>query len=125
MLDFTSALYLGLHHPSWSLPPWQALTLGKPAALENPPGIRHIERELAALTGCDDALLASSTLHAFVDLFAMLVRRGTAIVLDRTSYPIAHWAARQAAVSGSGVIVVSDHGVEEMRRAVCRCPAAF
>jgi 8-amino-7-oxononanoate synthase len=124
MLDFTSALYLGLQHPSWSLPSWQALTLGKPAALAEPPGIGNIERELAALTGCDAALLASSTLHAFVDLFAMLARSGTAIVLNRHSYPIAHWAARQAAVSGSAVIVVAGHGVEDMRQAVCRRPAA-
>ena len=128
MLDFTSSLYLGLRHPSWSLPPWQALTLGKPAALESPPGMRRLERELAALTGCDDVLLASSTLHAFVDLFATLAARDTAIVLDRSSYPVAHWAARLAAVSGSPVIVLGGHGpeemTEEMKRALCRSPAA-
>jgi 8-amino-7-oxononanoate synthase len=124
MLDFTSSLYLGLQHPSWSLPPWQALTLGKPAALESPPGMRRLEQELAALTGCDDVLLASSTLHAFVDLFAMLAGRDTAIVLDRNSYPVAHWAARQAAVSGSRVIVLGGQGPEEVKRALCGSPAA-
>ena len=32
MLDFTSALYLGLRHGSGSLRPWSALTTGVPAA---------------------------------------------------------------------------------------------
>jgi 8-amino-7-oxononanoate synthase len=94
MLDFTSALYLGLEHPSRSLPGWRSLTLGKPAALEDPPGSRAVERELAALTGCDDVLLATSTLHAFFDLFAVLGGRETAVFVDRNSYPISRWAAQ-------------------------------
>ncbi len=31
-MDFTSALYLGLRHASATLPGWEALTLGRPAA---------------------------------------------------------------------------------------------
>ena len=35
--DFTSALYLGMHHPSRSLRGWDRLTTGVPAALGEPP----------------------------------------------------------------------------------------
>ena len=41
VLDFTSALYLGLRHPSSSLRPWSGLTTGKPAVLEPPRGRRR------------------------------------------------------------------------------------
>ena len=69
MLDFTSALYLGLGHPSASLAPWRALTLGRPAALEEPPGGRGLARDLALLMGGEAGLLYPSTLHLFRDLF--------------------------------------------------------
>jgi 8-amino-7-oxononanoate synthase len=94
--DFTSSLYLGLDHASGDLPGWRSLTLGKPAAFHDPPGSAHVERELAALTGCEAAVLAPSTLHLFVDLFAMLARPGYRILLDRRSYPVARLAARLA-----------------------------
>ena len=63
MLDFTSALYLGFEHASWTLTAWDRLTLGKPAALEEIAGAPPVQRELAALTGCERVLLGSSTLH--------------------------------------------------------------
>jgi len=37
MIDFTSSLYLGLSHPNASREAWDALTLAKPASLEEPP----------------------------------------------------------------------------------------
>ena len=37
MLDFTSALYLGLQHPSRALKSWEQFTMGKPNALQTPP----------------------------------------------------------------------------------------
>ena len=54
---------------------WDRLTLGKPAALESPPGAREVEGELAALTGCERAVLAPSTLHLFWDLFGILAKQ--------------------------------------------------
>jgi 8-amino-7-oxononanoate synthase len=117
MLDFTSALYLGLQHPSRSLPEWASLTLGKPAALEDPPGARKLERELAALTGCDDALLASSTLHAFFDLFAMLAWPGTAVFIDRSSYPVSRWA-QQISGAGSTKTFFRSHDADALRQAL-------
>lgn len=118
MLDFTSALYLGLQHPSRSLPAWTSLTLGKPAALEDPPGAGAVERELAALTGCEDVLLASSTLHAFFDLFAMLSRPGTAVFIDQSSYPVSRWAAQQISGMGSRRTFFRSHDADELRQAL-------
>src|SRR6266516_1923308 len=116
MLDFTSALYLGLQHPSRSLPAWTSLTLGKPAALEDPPGAGALERELAALTGCGDVMLASSTLHAFFDLFAMLVRPEAAVFIDQSSYPVSRWAAQQILGVGSSRIFFRSHDADELRQ---------
>jgi 8-amino-7-oxononanoate synthase len=118
MLDFTSALYLGLQHPSRSLPAWTSLTLGKPSALEEPPGAEAVERELAALTGCDDVMLASSTLHAFFDLFALLAGPRTAVFIDQSSYPISRWAAQHA--TGGARVVFRSHDAEELRWALSR-----
>ena len=55
MLDFTSALYLGLRHPSASLAPWSALSLGQPAALQEAPAATALAARLARLQGCDAA----------------------------------------------------------------------
>jgi 8-amino-7-oxononanoate synthase len=86
VLNFTSALYLGLRHPSWSLRPWAQLTTGAPAALAPPPGARMVADMLAALQGCERAALAPSTLHLFWDLFGM--------VGSRPSVPV-NWVRQQ------------------------------
>ena len=122
MLDFTSALYLGMQHPSWTLPAWRALTLGKPALLEDPPGADELEGKLAALTGCDAALLASSTLHAFFDLFAILAGPGTAVFIDRSSYPISWWAAQHMAGRGNEVTFFAPRDVCALHAALRRNP---
>ena len=54
MLDFTSALYLGLRHPSSGRSaPGTALTLGRPAALGEPPGAAASRRSSRGLQGCE------------------------------------------------------------------------
>lgn len=100
MPDFTSALYLGLTHPSASLPPWRTLTLGRPAALEEQAGGRVLSRELAQLIGGEAGLLYPSTLHLFRDLFQVAAGKGTIILFDSASYPIARWGAERAALGG-------------------------
>jgi 8-amino-7-oxononanoate synthase len=95
--DFTSSLYLGLEHAWEGLRAWPRLTLGKPAALEEAPGSGGVERELAALVGCERVLLSTSTLHAFHDVAAMFMERGTRIVLEESVYPVARLAAGCAA----------------------------
>jgi 8-amino-7-oxononanoate synthase len=118
MLDFTSALYLGFEHASWSLPGWERLTLGKPAALEEIPGSRQAQRELAALTGCERVALGASTLHLFCDLFAMLAGPDVAIWVDEAAYPIARWGTDRAAASGVPVRVFGRHDAAALRRAM-------
>ena len=59
MLDFTSALYLGLRHPSGSLGDWESLTLGRPSALREPPDAEAVAADLARLQGCEAGALAT------------------------------------------------------------------
>jgi 8-amino-7-oxononanoate synthase len=118
MLDFASALYLGLKHPSQNLRAWQQLTLGKPAALDQLPRTLDVERKLAALVGCDRALLAPSTLHIFCDLFPILARPGTVILLDGSSYPIARWGVERTAALGVPVRVLPKFDPHRIGRAV-------
>lgn len=103
MIDFTSSLYLGFRHPSRSLPRWENLTTGKPAALDTPRLSSAIAESLARLQGCESATLLPSTLHLYFDLFETLRRDGIALYLDRGAYPIARWAAERMA--GLGVPV--------------------
>ena len=86
-----------MDHSSVSLPAWPRLTLGKPAALEAPPGSREVERELAVVVGCERVLLSVSTLHVFSDLLAMFAGLGARILLEEGAYPIARMAAGYSA----------------------------
>ena len=109
VLDFTSALYLGLRHSSRSLEPWDQLTLGRPAAMEAPPGAAELAGDLAALMGCRRAILAPSTLHLFWDLFGMLADSGVGVFLDACVYPIARWGVERAQARGAPVQLVPRH----------------
>jgi 8-amino-7-oxononanoate synthase len=122
VLDFTSSLYLGFDHASQSLPGWTRLTLGKPAALEELEGTPEIEKDLAALTGCEAAALGTSTLHLFWDLFGMLAKPGSNIFLDQGSYPIARWGVERAVVAGAAVGSFSRSDVDALRSAMRRSP---
>ena len=115
MLDFTSALYLGLCHPSEALRPWGGLTTGRPAALGEPPDARAVAADLAALQGCERAVLAPSTLHLFWDLFGMLGRRA-AIYLDAGAYAVARWGAERAAGRGAPVRLFGHHDPVDLER---------
>lgn len=124
MLDFTSALYLGLRHPSASLPPWDALTLGRPAALMDPPAAEMVAGELARLHGSEAATLLPSTLHLFWDLFRMLARKGTVILCDAELYPIARWGVERAAALGTPVHSFAHHDGAALARIVDRLARA-
>lgn len=105
MIDFASALYLGMRHPSRSLRPWQTLTTGTPAALGTPEVHRRVARELARLQGCRRAVLAHSTLHLIWDLFGMWSRSETVLLVDAGVYPITRWGRRS--LTGKRVLDVS------------------
>ncbi len=116
MLDFTSSLYLGLRHPSGMLRPWAGITTGRPAVLAEPPGTESVAFELAALQGCERAILAPSTLHLFWDLCGMLDRRRTTIYLDAGAYPTARWGVERAAGRGVPVRTFAHHDPADLRR---------
>src|SRR5262245_11073667 len=97
MTDFASSLYLGMQHASSTLGHWPALTLGRPAALAEPPGADEVAAHLARLQGAQAATLLPSTLHLFWDLLRLLGRGARAVLLlDSGAYPILHWAAEGA-----------------------------
>lgn len=118
MLDFTSALYLGLRHPSGSLRPWSRLTLGVPAVLVSPPDAEAVAQEVAALQGCERGLLGPSTFHLFWDVFGMFSRRPVTVLVDAGAYPIARWGVERAAGRGVPVREFAHHDVEALRRAL-------
>ncbi len=115
MLDFTSALYLGLRHPSWSLRPWSQFTTGVPSALASTPDARVVAQRLAKLQECERGVLGTSTLHLFWDLFGMLARYRVTIYVDKGVYPIARWGVERAAGRGVPVRDFPHHDAEALR----------
>jgi 8-amino-7-oxononanoate synthase len=115
MLDFTSALYLGMSHPSSSLRPWSQLTIGAPAALAPPPGAEQVAHRIAHLQGCERGALGASSLHLFWDLFGMLARRPVTIFFDAGLYPIGRWGVERAAARGASVHRFGHHDVKGLR----------
>lgn len=120
MLDFTSALYLGLQHSSRSLRPWKQLSLGAPAALAPVPGAASVARKLAALQGCERAVLAPSTLHLFWDLLGIWAARGITVYLDDGAYPIARWGVDRARSLGARVRRVRHYDPGDLARQLAR-----
>lgn len=119
MPDFTSALYLGMHHTRDELEPWPGFTSGRPAALAEDPAARAVARSLAALQGVEAAVLAPSTLHVAWDLFGVLERlQPIALFLDAGSYPIVGWGAEPAARRGTPVHRFAHHRPAALRRTI-------
>lgn len=119
--DFRSALYLGLRHGAPAgRTCWPALTLGMPAALQEPPGALALARELARWQGCEAATLLPSTLHLYRDVFALLAQGGIvarpALLIDAAAYPIARWGAEWAALRGVPVRRFRHGDVRQLER---------
>jgi 8-amino-7-oxononanoate synthase len=123
MLDFTSALYLGLRHGSRSLAPWRELTTGVPAALRAAPETAAVVRRLAALQGCESTTVAPSTLHALCDLLGQLGDERRPIHMDAGTYAIGRLGAEIAAGRGASVTVFPRHDAAALRRSLRRVPA--
>lgn len=124
MLDFSSSLYLGLRHGSRSLEPWEALTLGRPAALEEPGETAATARELAALVGCAAGVLLPSTFHLFWDLLGVLCRQANEIYMDAATYPIARWGAEHWAGRGVPLVAFRRHDARHLAHLLARRRAA-
>ena len=119
-IDFTSALYLGLRHPSWTLTPWSQLTTGAPAALRESPAAANVAAKLASLMGSERAVLGPSTLHVFWDLFHDLAGRDSVIYVDGGLYPIARWGVERAAARGIPVEYFAHYEPDALRRRIVR-----
>ena len=122
MLDFTSALYLGLQHPSRSLRSWRQFTTGAPAALVAPAEARQIAQALAGLMGCEAATLAASTLHLAWDLFGLLAQKPITIFMDKGAYPITRWGVQRASMRGAAVRVFRHHDAAALGRELAAAP---
>ena len=123
MLDFASSLYLGLRHASHCLEPWDALTLGRPAALHEPvesAPAAAAAQELAALVGCAAGTLLPSTFHLFWDLLGVLRREPIEIFMDAATYPIARWGAEHWAGQGVPLRPFPRHDAQALARLLAR-----
>jgi 8-amino-7-oxononanoate synthase len=115
-IDFTSSLYLGMRHPSGVLTPFRQLTIGVPAAVRSPAQAEELGGSLARLMGCSAGILGTSTLHVFWDLFCVLCRPQSAILIVGEIYPIALWGIERAAAFGVPVARVGVHDPERVLR---------
>ena len=120
MIDFTSALYLGLGHASGDLRPWVRLTTGTPAALRPTPGSAEVGRAVAELQGLEAGMTMRSTLHAFWDLLRILTRDDYAVHVDGAAYPIGIWGAWCARASGARVTHFHHYDTDALRRGMNR-----
>jgi 8-amino-7-oxononanoate synthase len=120
MLDFTSSLYLGLRHECRSLEPWAALTLGRPAALQEPGEAVAAAQALASLAGCAAGTLLPSTFHLFWDLLGVLSREPIEIYMDAATYPIARWSAEHWAGKGVPLWPFPRHDATQLGRLLGR-----
>jgi 8-amino-7-oxononanoate synthase len=123
-VDFTSALYLGLRHPSRSLRPWTQFTTGTPAALWEPDRARTVARQLGRLQGCEYATLGPSTLHLFWDFFGVLPKGRTVIYVDAGAYPVAKWGVDRAVARGVPVKGFAHHDPHALERLLRQDPLA-
>ncbi|KQQ90785.1 aminotransferase class I/II-fold pyridoxal phosphate-dependent enzyme [Arthrobacter sp. Leaf137] len=98
--DFTSALFLGQHHPSASLAPWREFTTGVPAALRELPAAAELASAVAAGQQAGAGLVARSALHGMMDVLQSLPRPGDLLLVDEDAYPLTHWACRAAVPRG-------------------------
>lgn len=122
MIDFTSSLYLGMRHASATLRGWNQLTTGVPPALRVPAGSSAVAERLAALQGCETALLSPSTLHAFWDLGDALARPRASIHVDAGAYPIAAGGIDRARLRGVSVERFPHHDPRALLQQLARRP---
>ncbi|WP_396911260.1 hypothetical protein [Mycolicibacterium sp.] len=108
-LDCTTALFLDLHHSSSTLPRWDSLTGGVPAALREPRVSLQIAASVAMVHGAEAGLVSRSTLHALIDIFGGLPRNGDLVVVDEAVYPTTRCAVRIACRPGVSVRLYQHH----------------
>lgn len=108
-VDFTSSLFLGLHHGSDSLPPWGSLTTGVPAVLGTTASAHTVAGTVAAAQGAQAGVVSRSAMHALMDVMGMFPQRRDVVAIDASAYPLAWWAALRAAANGAVVRSYPHH----------------
>ena len=93
-----------------------ALTLGRPAALQESCEAVAAAGELAALVGCAAGTLLPSTFHLFWDLLGVLSREPIEIYMDAATYPIARWSAEHRAGQGVPLLPFPRHDATQLAR---------
>jgi len=84
--------------------------------LSTPPGELEVSKQLALLQNCENATVATSTLHLFWDLFGVLASRPLTIYVDAETYPIALWGVERARARGACVHRFTHHDAGELFR---------
>ena len=102
--DFTSALFLGQHHPSAGFRPWTDFTTGVPAALRELPEAGLLAASVSTRQQAEAGLVARSALHGLMDVLQALPRPGDLVLVDEGAYPLAQWACRAAEARGVRVV---------------------
>jgi 8-amino-7-oxononanoate synthase len=120
VLDFTSALYLGLRHPSSALDPWSQLTTGVPAGLAEPRVAGSVAGLVAKLQGCEAGVVGTSTLHLAWDLMGLLARDSITVHVDASTYPVLRWGAAWAGCHGMPVHTFPAHDAHALGRSLER-----
>lgn len=108
-VDFTSSLFLGLHHDSDSLPSWGSLTTGVPAVLGTTASAHRVAETVAAAQGAQAGVVSRSAMHALMDVMGMFPQRRDVVAIDASAYPLAWWAALRAAANGAVVRSYPHH----------------
>ncbi len=75
-----------------------------------------VAAQVAQLQGCEQAVLARSTLHLCWDLFGLLAQEKVALFLDRGAYPTAAWGVERAAGRGVPVQTFAHNDVAALQR---------
>jgi 8-amino-7-oxononanoate synthase len=116
VIDFTSALYLGLAHESASLSRWASLTHGRPAALGEVDGSANAAGRIAKAVGLDRGAMYPSTLHLFFDVFTCWATSQVIIFCDEVLYPIMRWGVDRATAASVPTLVFRHHDPGDLRR---------
>ncbi|UZN03470.1 aminotransferase class I/II-fold pyridoxal phosphate-dependent enzyme [Cellulomonas sp. S1-8] len=113
MLDLTSSLFLGVHHPAGRSGGWSSLTTGRAAALGEPAVARRVAARVAARLGAPAGVVHRSALHALVDVVDVLAP--SAVIVDAGAYPLVRLAA---GASAPVVRTFAHHDVDDLVRAL-------
>ncbi|RMG26251.1 MAG: pyridoxal phosphate-dependent aminotransferase family protein [Bacteroidetes bacterium] len=116
-----------MQHAHRQLPPWSALTYGKPAALFESGWAKAAGQAFAVLQGCQAGFAMPSTLHAFWDVFHLLSQQQVAIYYDPYMYPIAKWGMLEARLKGVPIRPFAHQQAAELKKGCrgSRTPVVF